>query len=89
MPRPTDPEATALKQFNELPLNTRQDIAQARNIRARVREKRDSYYEESKLFKTMVYRLNKSGGLSANKIALLVGVSRDWVVRILRDRKRQ
>ena len=87
MPRPTDKTAASEKAFNELPLAVRTDIAQARNMRARMLTKREAYLEESKLFKSMVRRLHKVHGLSTNKIALLMGLTWDWVDRILEGGK--
>ena len=88
MGRPTDPDKTREIQFNELPIAARTDIAQARNMRARMLEKREAWLEESKMFKTMVRRLKRTHGLTANKIGLLLGISRDWAVQILRDEKK-
>lgn len=87
MPRPTDPDAAREKAFNELPLTVRTDIAQARNIRARMLQKQAAYLEESKLFKQMVRRLHKVHGLTVNKIALLMGVTWDWIDAIIQKGK--
>lgn len=87
MPRPKDPDAAREKAFNELPLAVRTDIAQARNMRARMLTKREAYLEESRLFKSMVRRLHKVHGLTTNKIALLMGVTWDWVDTIIQGGK--
>jgi len=88
MPRPTDPDAAREKAFNELPITVRTDIAQARNMRARMLEYRDAYLAESKLLKTMVRRLHKTHNLTKNKIALLLGVSFDRIRDILAEQRR-
>lgn len=87
MPRPADPDAARIKAFNELPLTVRTDIAQARNMRARMLEKRDAYLAESKMLKTMVRRLHKVHGLSTNKIALLMDLSWDRIDDIIEGGK--
>lgn len=87
MPRPTDPSAARERAFNELPITVRTDIAQARNMRARMLEKRDAYLAESKVFKTMLRRLHNVHKLSVNKIALLMGLTWDRVDDIIQDRK--
>lgn len=86
MPRPADPDAAREKAFNDLPLSARTDVAQARNMRARVVAKREEMLEQSRLFKAMVHRLHKQHKLSTNKIALLLGVTWDWIDDILNGR---
>ena len=88
MPRPTpeETEATRERQFNQLPLQARTDIAQARNVRSRMLAKREEWLKESELFKSLVRRLHHTHKLTPNKIALLLGLSRDRIVDIIEQR---
>lgn len=83
MPRPKDRNAAREKAFNDLPQAARMDIAQARNMRARMLTKREEYLAESRKFKAMVHRLNRVHKLTTNKIALLMDLTWKWVDTIV------
>lgn len=79
----TKPKPDKVRTFDELPLAVRTDVAQARNMRARVVAKRAEMLQESRLFKQMIVRLHRTHGLTTNRIATLMDVTWDWIDDIL------
>jgi hypothetical protein len=77
---------TTVKEFDELPIRVREDVARARNAHVRMTAAREEMMSYSAALKAHVRILHNKHDLNASRIAALLGLSRTRVLDILGKR---
>lgn len=84
MPSVEKPKAKTYDELlSEVPAEAREEIARARNHRARMMEGRDQMLTESTLLQASVRRLRYRHDLNKTRIGALLGLSRKRIDQIL------